>query len=138
MNQAIQEYLQPDEEIHEGAQEEMEEFDKAFTIVHNEEDKEGAERKQRVYWRDIIEREEQRARAEQGGEQEQPEQVEALTESQAARIKEGKGDEEDDSIKQIGSVNPIDDFKKMITDRKTDRVGDAIKQMQAIIERYVR
>lgn len=138
MNQAIQEYLQPDEEIHEGAQEEMEEFDKAFTIVHNEEDKEGAERRQRVYWRDIIEREEQRAREEKAGEQEQPEQVEALTESQAARIKEGKGDEEDDSIKQIGSVNPIDDFKKMITDRKTDRVSDAIKQMQAIIERYVR
>ena len=82
-----------------------------------------------MYWRDIIEREEQRAREERAGEQELPEQVEALTESQAARIKEGKGDEEDDSIKQIGSVNPIDDFKKMITDRKTDRVSDAIKQM---------
>lgn len=71
-------------------------------------------------------------------EEEQPVNLQELTESQAARLKEGKGNDEDDSIKQIGSVNPIDDFEKMITDRKTDRVNDAIRQMQAIIERYVR
>jgi ATP-dependent DNA helicase 2 subunit 2 len=35
-------------------------------------------------------------------------------------------------------VNPIEDFKKMINDRKTDRVHDALRQIQAIIERYVR
>lgn len=142
MNHAIREYLQPDDAVLDEAQEEIEEFDNAFTIVHNEDDKEGADKKQRVYWRDIIEREERKAREakvdEEGVEEEQPAHVEQLTESQAARIKEGKGDDEDDSIKQIGSVNPIDDFGKMITDRKTDRVSDAIRQMQAIIERYIR
>lgn len=49
-----------------------------------------------------------------------------FTEAEAARFKDGK-DEPDDSIKQIGSVNPIEDFKKMINDRKTDRVGDALR-----------
>lgn len=60
-------------------------------------------------------------------EEEQPVNLQELTEEQAARLKEGKGNDEDDSIKQIGSVNPIDDFEKMITDRKTDRVNDAIR-----------
>jgi hypothetical protein len=44
-----------------------------------------------------------------------------FSEAEAARFKDGK-DEPDDSIKQIGSVNPIEDFKQMINDRKTDRV----------------
>lgn len=63
-----------------------------------------------------------------------------LTEEEAARIK-GKGpadDEDPDAVKQIGSVNPIEDFKKMINDRKTDRVSPAMRQMQAIIERFIR
>ena len=40
-------------------------------------------------------------------------------------------------MKEISSVNPIADFTKMINDRKTDRVGDAISQMQKLIERFV-
>jgi hypothetical protein len=42
---------------------------------------------------------------------------------------EHKGDGfefKDDEVKEISSVNPIDDFKKMVSDRKVDRVGDAI------------
>ena len=49
-----------------------------------------------------------------------------FTEADAARVKDGKG-EPDDSIKQIGSVNPIEDFKQMISDRKIDRVQDALR-----------
>lgn len=61
------------------------------------------------------------------------------TEEEAARLKgDIKGDNDDDVTKQIGTINPIDDFKKMISDRQTDRVSDALRQMQAIIERYVR
>ena len=67
----------------------------------------------------------------------QEEEKVPFTEEEAARFKDGK-DEPDDSIKQIGSVNPIEDFKKMINDRKIDRVQDALRQMQSIIERYVR
>ena len=65
--------------------------------------------------------------------------VKPLTEEEAARLKAGKGDDEDpDAVKQIGSINPIEDFKKMVADRKTDRVSPAMKQMKEIIERYVR
>lgn len=43
-----------------------------------------------------------------------------LTEEEAMRRKGDKDDingDKDDAIKQIGTVNPIDDFKKMISDR---------------------
>lgn len=47
-----------------------------------------------------------------------------------ARMKlenKGNGFEfKDDEVKEISSVNPIEDFKKMVSDRKVDRVGDAI------------
>jgi ATP-dependent DNA helicase 2 subunit 2 len=56
---------------------------------------------------------------------------------QAEKLKLGKDGNEDDVVKEISSVNPIADFTKMINDRKTDRVGDAIMQMQKMIERFV-
>jgi ATP-dependent DNA helicase 2 subunit 2 len=54
---------------------------------------------------------------------------------------EQKGDGfefKDDEVKEITSVNPIEDFKKMVNDRKVDRVGDALSQMQNLIERFVK
>lgn len=41
---------------------------------------------------------------------------------------DGKGDFDfkDEEVKEISSVNPIEDFAKMISDRKVDRVNDAI------------
>lgn len=64
-----------------------------------------------------------------------------LTEEEIARMK-GIGDEfgpgKDESIKQIGTVDPVGDFKKMVSDRKHDRVSSAISQMREIIDRYVR
>jgi hypothetical protein len=41
-----------------------------------------------------------------------------LTEEEAARLKDkGFGDEDENAVKQIGSVDPISDFKKMVSDR---------------------
>jgi hypothetical protein len=37
---------------------------------------------------------------------------------------------DEENIKEISSVNPIAYFKKMVSDRKVDRVGEAIGQMQ--------
>ena len=54
---------------------------------------------------------------------------------------EAKGDGfefKDEDVKEISSVNPIDDFNKMISDRKVDRVGEALNQMQSLIERFVK
>ena len=59
LNQAIQEQMERDEEIFENAEQEMAEFDDAFEITVNEDETKQKEKK-RVYWRDIIEREEQK------------------------------------------------------------------------------
>ena len=61
----------------------------------------------------------------------------ANDEEAAQRLKDGK-DEKDDGINQIGSVDPIGDFKAMINDRKTDKVNSALKQMRDIIDKYVK
>ena len=61
----------------------------------------------------------------------------AVDEEAAQRLKDGK-DEKDDGIKAVGSVDPIGDFKAMISDRKTDRVNSAMKQMRDIIDKYIK
>ena len=59
MNEAIDEYLNQDQEVKDAALPEVEEFEAAFDLVQNvpEEGLE-ANRRQRVTWRDIIEQEE--------------------------------------------------------------------------------
>lgn len=51
-------------------------------------------------------------------------------------MKDGKPNA-DDNVKEIGSVNPVSDFNKMINDRNVDRVGDAVEQMQNMIKRQI-
>lgn len=90
------------------------------------EEQEGKEKK-RIYWKDIIAKEEEKAEK-------------MAQEAEAERIKLGKdGDDKGDEreVKEITSINPIADFTSMINDRKTDRVGEAISQMQKMIERFV-
>ena len=90
-------------------------------------------KRQRVYWRDIIQREEVKTK-------EEAKQIEE--EERIARLKvEQKGDGfefKDDEVKEISSVNPIQDFKKMVSDRKVDRVSEAITQMQTMVERFIK
>lgn len=105
-------------------------FEEAFELRYNNEEENRV--KKRIYWKDIIKREEQKAKEEE-------KQIEE--EAEAARNKlEQKGDGfefKDEDVKEISSVNPVQDFNKMITDRKVDRVGEAIQQMQNMIERFV-
>ena len=90
----------------------------------NKED-EQEQQKQRIYWRDIIEQEERKMN--QGVEIEVEEQK-PLTEQELERLKaDGGRDDKDKDVKEIGSVNPIEDFNKMISDRKVDRVAQALR-----------
>jgi ATP-dependent DNA helicase 2 subunit 2 len=106
-------------------------FEEAFKLEYNNEDEN--KKRQRVYWRDIIQREEVKTR-------EEAKQIEE--EERIARLKvEQKGDGfefKDDEVKEITSVNPIADFKKMVSDRKVDRVSTAIQQLQALIEKFIK
>ena len=123
MNQNIEEYVRPDREMFQEAEEEISAFDARFELEKVEEVEGEAREKKRVYWKDIIAKEE--------------EKVEKMAEeAEAERLKFGKPDGEGD-VKEISSVNPISDFNKMIKDRKVDRVGEAISQMQKMIERFI-
>ena len=130
MNETIAEYVKPDKELFQEAQPEISAFEEAFKLEYNNEDEN--KKRQRVYWRDIIQREEVKNK-------EEAKQIEE--EDRIARLKvEQKGDGfefKDDEVKEISSVNPIQDFKKMVSDRKVDRVSEAITQMQAMIELFI-
>jgi ATP-dependent DNA helicase 2 subunit 2 len=119
--------------LFEEARPEISAFESAFPLQYNNEEEN--KKRQRVYWRDIIQREEVKTK-------EEAKQVEE--EQRIARLKvEQKGDggfefKDDDVVKEISSVNPIQDFKKMVSDRKVDRVSEAITQMQTMVERFIK
>ena len=48
------------------------------------------------------------------------------------------GDDKDDYVKEIGTVDPLGDFNKMIKNREQDLVKDGLKQIQSVIERFIR
>lgn len=134
LNEAIAEYVKPDKELFQEAQQEVSAFEEAFKLEYNNED--DNKKRQRVYWRDIIQREEVKTR-EEAKQLEEQERV--------ARLKDKGGDNNggdgfgfDDEVKEITSVNPIADFKKMVSDRKVDRVSDAIVQLQTLIEKFIK
>ncbi len=132
LNEAIADYVKPDRALFEEAAPEVSAFEDAFKLEYVNEDEN--KKRQRVYWRDIISREEAKNEEEAKGLEE---------EERLARLKvESKGDGgfefRDDQVKEITSVDPIGDFKKMVNDRKVDRVGEAVGQMQTMIERFVK
>ena len=100
MNETIAEYVKPDKELFQEAQPEISAFEEAFKLEYNNEDEN--KKRQRVYWRDIIQREEVKNK-------EEAKQIEE--EERIARLKvEQKGDGfefKDDEVKEISSVIPI-------------------------------
>ena len=58
MNQTILEYVRPDREMFIGAQEEIEAFEEQFELQEVEELEGAAREKKRIYWKDLIAREE--------------------------------------------------------------------------------
>ncbi|TNV73932.1 hypothetical protein FGO68_gene16167 [Halteria grandinella] len=134
LNQAVADYVRPDKELFEEAKDEVSAFEEAFPLqpVNDDENR----KRQRVYWRDLIQREEQK-NAEEAKQAAEEARVAAMKDKANAEngMLPGGPDQE---VKEITSVDPIGDFKKMVNDRKVDRVNDAIVQMAAIIERFVK
>ena len=131
MNEAIAEYVKPDKALFQEAQPEVSAFDEAFELKYQQEDEN--KKKKRIYWKDIIQHEEQKTAEESKQEAE---------EAKLAKLKIGGGEDGmkfgEEEVKEISSVRPIEDFNKMVSDRKVDRVGTAISQMQTLIERMVK
>ena len=90
-----------------------------------EDEEVGMAEKKRVYWKDLIKREEDRL-------------VKMQEEAEAEKLKFGDKDGDDDKkVKEIGSVNPIADFRNIVKDKKVDRVAEGINLMQKMIERII-
>ena len=130
LNENIAEYVKPDKELFEAAQEEVSAFESAFKLEYNVDDEN--KKRQRVYWRDIIQREEAKTK-------EEAKKIEE--EERIARMKgEGKDPfgKDENEVKEISSVDPIGDFEKMTGDRKVDRLDEALPQMMSMIEKFVK
>lgn len=54
------------------------------------------------------------------------------------KMKGAIGDDKDDYVKEIGTVDPLGDFNKMIKNRERDLVKDGLRQIQSVIERFIR
>ena len=130
LNENIAEYVKPDKELFQAAAEDVSAFESAFKLEYNNEDEN--KKRQRVYWRDIIQREEAKTKEEAKNIEE---------EERIARMKgEGKDPfgKDENEVKEISSVDPIGDFEKMTGDRKVDRLDEALPQMMSLIERFVK
>lgn len=108
----------------ENAREEIDEFGKNFQLEMKDDEELEQQEKKRVYWKDLIKREEERLEKMQ-------------EEAEAEKLKFGDKDDEDGKVKDIGSVNPIADFLNIIKDRKVDRVNEGITLMQKMIEKFI-
>ena len=63
LNEAIADYVKPDKDLFEGAAEDVSAFESAFKLEYNKDDEN--KKRQRVYWRDIIQREEEKNKEEE-------------------------------------------------------------------------
>jgi hypothetical protein len=121
LNEGIANYVRPDRHMFEQAQNEVSAFEEAFKLQYNVESENRV--KKRVYWKDIIKREEQKASEEQKMVAEEEERARM----KLANKENGDGfDFKDADVKEISSVTPVIDFNKMVNDRKVDRVADAL------------
>jgi len=118
--------VRPDRDLFGQADQEISAFDSAFELVEHEQEEAG--KNKRVYWKEIIEREEEK----QAVEERQREQ-----DREVAREKGEKGEGEDREVKEGSAQNPIKDFTAMINNRKKDLVGEATDQMQKLILKQV-
>ena len=99
----------------EGAAKEIEEFGAAFDLVQNElEEGIEAKKKARVTWANLIENEERKLKENATAEAMQVPQ----TEEEAMKVKGDIGGDKDDYVKEIGTVDPLGDFNKMIKNRE--------------------
>ena len=58
LNEDIENYVRPDQELFRHAQNELQEFDQAFDIRAHEEEE--SKKPKRIYWRELIRQEEQK------------------------------------------------------------------------------
>lgn len=132
LDERIANYIRPDKNLFEKAEAEVAAMSKAFELKKIE--KKAEDKKKRVYWRDLISKEEKKEVVKV---EEEEEEKEKSAEVREEVTEKGKGVLEPEEIKEISVVDPISDFKTMIGERHRDRVEEAIGQMKGIIKRFI-
>eukprot|EP00331_Platyophrya_macrostoma_P017586 CAMPEP_0176474710 /NCGR_PEP_ID=MMETSP0127-20121128/43185_1 /TAXON_ID=938130 /ORGANISM="Platyophrya macrostoma, Strain WH" /LENGTH=729 /DNA_ID=CAMNT_0017870191 /DNA_START=31 /DNA_END=2220 /DNA_ORIENTATION=+ len=119
-------YVRPDKKVFDKAQLYVSNMIKSFPLV----EKDITDNKTpKVYWRDIIQQETENVQNKMAEE---------------VKVSERVGDkdkpitfEEEERVRNIGTSNPISDFKKMLGDKSEDLASKAIEQMTEIIRKFI-
>lgn len=135
----INEYIHPENKLYKAYAKDIEEFKSKFVL------KEITTKKtenQKVFWRKLLE--EQKVKQENASTIDQSDTRSEINLEEMAQqqkmLKHKKfniDDDEDKVVRNISPINPIDDFKSMITNKSVDLVDDAVGQMKKLILRYV-
>ena len=135
----INDYIHPENKLYKAYAKDIEEFKSKFNLKEVESKKSD---NQKVFWRKLLE--EQKVKQEvastiDASDTRSEVNFEDLMAAQKA-LKHKKFNLEDDEervVRNISPINPIEDFRAMITNKKFDMVEDAVTQMKNLILRYV-
>ncbi|CAD8182140.1 unnamed protein product [Paramecium octaurelia] len=129
----ILDYLHPERRVYNYAQDAIQRVKNAFKFKLNEIKK---PQDKKVFWKQLFD--------EQTAQQQIPQQIEEEIveinreeEEMVNMFAKQKFGFNDDIIQEIGSVDPISDFKKMITEKRVDLVDSALQQIQKVINSLV-
>ena len=135
----VNDYIHPEHKLYKAYAKDIDEFKTKFVLKENENKK--SENK-KVFWRKLLE--EQKVKQEGASTVDLSETRSELNIEEMINTQKGLkhkkfnlDDDEERIIRNISPINPIDDFKAMITNKNVDLVDDAVKQMQKLILRYV-
>ncbi|CAD8207171.1 unnamed protein product [Paramecium pentaurelia] len=124
----ILEYLHPEQRVYNYAQDAIQRVKNAFKFKVNE-IKQPQDKK--VFWKQLFD--EQTTQQVQQQIQEEVVEINREEEEMVNMFAKQKLGFNDDIIQEIGSVDPISDFKKMITEKRVDQVDSALQQIQKVI-----
>ncbi|CAD8123928.1 unnamed protein product [Paramecium sonneborni] len=124
----ILEYLHPESRIYNYAQDAIKRVKNAFKFKVNEIKK---PQDKKVFWKQLFD--EQTTQQVQQQIEEEVVEINREEEEMVNMFAKQKLGFKDDIIQEIGSVDPISDFKKMITEKRVDQVDSALQQMQKVI-----
>eukprot|EP00742_Colponemidia_sp_Colp-10_P004962 GILJ01005302.1.p1 GENE.GILJ01005302.1~~GILJ01005302.1.p1 ORF type:complete len:723 (-),score=144.13 GILJ01005302.1:98-2182(-) len=118
----IAEYLMPDATLLKKAEKELRDFASQFTLT-----KGGEKKSKRKFWREVLE-EESEANKRTKAEQPTPMDTDAILTLESVSSS---------SVRNVGTVDPVTNFKKMLSDRRQDLVSEALSQMKEVILKLV-
>lgn len=135
----MNDYIHPENKLYKVFHKEINDFKSKFSLKEIEQKKAGGEK---VFWRQLIEQQKVKQESASTIDQSDTRSIANLDyileeERMVKHKKFNFADDEDRIVRNISPMNPLEDFKSMITNKNTDLVDDALKQIKILIMRYV-